>query len=62
MEARLKCESPEKIVYTITITATAKEWEELRDNLNNVFETLVLRNKINNLISQARKIYWTEDE
>jgi hypothetical protein len=31
MECRLKCERPGDIVYTLTVTMKASEWEKLRD-------------------------------
>ncbi len=67
MDCRLKCEKPEDIVYTMSVTATAKEWESLRDQLDKI-GTLVpwpastLRSQIDDLLGQARKIYWPRTE
>lgn len=65
MECRLKCENPEDIVYTMTISMEAKHWETIRDQLNAGQYYGVasdLRCKISNLLSQAKKIYWPEDK
>jgi|SRR6267142_3095995 len=69
MKMRLKCEDPEKIVFTVTTTATAQEWEQFRDCLDEVVnksllpKTLVygFRNQVNDLLAQARRIYWPAD-
>jgi hypothetical protein len=58
MDARLKTENPEEIVFTMTITATAKEWEELRDQLSQKYPSWKLSGMIDNLLSQARKVFW----
>lgn len=63
MQCRLKCEKPEDIVYTVTVTATAKEWEQLRDQLDKLGPALgwparTIRDEIDDLLAQARKIYW----
>lgn len=61
MECRLKCEKPEEILYTVTITATAKEWELLREQLKEnplQYPSFTLIQQINDMLAQARKIYW----
>lgn len=62
MQFRLKCEKPEDIVYTMTVTASAKEWEGLRDQLKDAHPSWNLTSAINDLLGQARKIYWPKDE
>lgn len=66
MNFRLKCEKPEEIEYTIVITMKAGEWELVRESL----DTAQKRNHpahqvigaINDLLAQARKIYWPKDD
>jgi hypothetical protein len=63
MECRLKCEKPGEIVYTMTITMTADHWEKLRCQLQGsqssyLYPSADLTYKINDLLGQARKIYW----
>jgi hypothetical protein len=63
MECRLKCEKPNEIVYTMTITMRADEWEKLRDQLQEaktsyIYPAQSLVQSINDLLGQARKIYW----
>lgn len=62
MKCRLKCEEPEKIMYTMTITASAKEWESLRDQLSNKWPSWELSSQVTDLLAQARKVYWPEDQ
>jgi hypothetical protein len=65
MNFRLKCENPGEIEYTITATMTADQWERVREALDKAQiyygPTGELIKNINNLLAQARKIYWTED-
>ncbi len=61
MECRLKVEKPGEIEYTMTITMKAKDWEELRDQLETAWPAAILAKNINDLLSQARKIYWPKD-
>lgn len=64
MHTRLKVEKPEKIEYTLTITMEAGNWEKLRDQLDKStlsqsYPAYTLRVKIDDLLAQARKIYWS---
>lgn len=66
MEFRLKCEKPGEIVYTLTATMTADEWEKVRENLTEGNAAYYepggkLKNAITDLLAQARKIYWPND-
>jgi hypothetical protein len=58
MDFRLKCEKPEDIVFTVTITMKAKEWEQLREQLTSKWPSSDLAMNISDLLAQARKIYW----
>ena len=63
MECRLKCENPDEIEFTLSITMTAKGWEKLREQLDkselrNSHPSWELIAKINDLLAQARKVYW----
>ena len=65
MDFRLKCEKPGEILYTLTATMTADEWEKVRERLDKGDTPYYepggkLVNAISNLLSQARKIYWPE--
>lgn len=62
MEARYMAEKPEDIEFTMKITATAKEWEELRDQLQQRWPSSRLNNIITDLLSQARKVFYEEKE
>lgn len=62
MDCRLKVEKPGDVVYTMTITMKASEWEDLRDQLKNEWPASNLTYSINDLLSQARKIYWPKDQ
>jgi hypothetical protein len=63
MECRLKCEKPGDIVYTMTVTMTADEWQRLRDQLRDgknsyVYPAEGLVSHIEDLLGQAKKVYW----
>jgi hypothetical protein len=66
MNFRLKCEKPGEIEYTITATMTAAQWEQVRERIEatrpNHFDGYEpagrLVDAINDLLAQARKIYW----
>ena len=67
MQTRLKCEKPDDIEFTVTITMTAKEWEKLRDQLDTMekvasYPSNRLVYQITDLLAQARKIYWANEE
>lgn len=69
MRSRLKVDGPNKIVYTLTTTATAEEWCQFRDALDNVARSAGapdsvyhFRTQITDLLAQARKIYWPREE
>lgn len=58
MNCRLKCENPGDIEYTMTITMKAKEWEDFREQLEAKWPSSNISSYINDLLAQARKIYW----
>lgn len=64
MNIRLKCEQPNDILYTLTVTMTAGEWDKLRDQLDTCRDLMSypaydLRMAITDLLAQARKVYYT---
>jgi len=61
MDCRLKCEKPEEIVYTMTISMKAKDWEALRDQLKGAWPAWDLSRNIDDLLAQARKVYWPKN-
>lgn len=67
MRTRLKCENPEGIDFTMTITMSAKDWELLRDQLDkssigSSYPSWQMKSAINDVLAQARKIYWATDD
>lgn len=65
MNCRLKCEKPDDIEYTLTVTMPAGDWGKLRDQMHKVsyaWPTCDLIRQIDDLLSQARKIYWPKSE
>lgn len=60
MNGRFKAENPNKIEFTLTVTATAEEWITLRDQLQEKWPSSRLSTMITDLVSQARKIFWEE--
>ena len=62
MKCRFSCEKPDEITFTMTITMSAKEWCDLRDQLQQKWPSSSLSSSISDLLAQARKIYWPKDE
>lgn len=63
MDVRLKCEKPGEIVYTMTITMKASDWELLQQQLDQSklqtsYPAWSLRAEIADLLAQARKVYY----
>jgi hypothetical protein len=58
MDCRLKCEKPGEIEYTLTVTMKAREWEAFREQLGSAWPSWQFTQQINDLLGQARKIYW----
>lgn len=58
MNIRMKCEKPGDIDYTLTITMKASEWEQFREQLDRRWPSSRFTDAINDLLGQARKIYW----
>lgn len=66
MKFRLKCESPADIEFTLMATMTAGQWEQVRERLDKGetkgYEPAgQLISAINDLLAQARKIYWAKE-
>lgn len=66
MQCRLKCENPADIEYTVTITMKAGDWEKLREQLDasqlsTSYPSWTLIREIDDLLRQARKIYWPKE-
>lgn len=63
MRTRLRTEKPDEITFDLTITATAKEFEQLRDQIDGItaHPTSEFRYRLNDVLAQARKIYWARD-
>lgn len=58
MECRLKCEKPDQIEYTLTVTMKAKDWEQFREQLMTKWPSCDFVHAVNDLLAQARKVYW----
>jgi hypothetical protein len=63
MRTRLCTDKPDEITFSLTVVATAKEFEQLRDQLANItaHPTSEFRYALNDVLAQARKIYWARD-
>ncbi len=62
MRARFLIENPDDITCTMKLTMTVKEWTELRDQLTEQWPSWDLSRAITSVISQARKIYYEEQD
>lgn len=58
MEGRFMIEDPKAVVYTLKVTATAEEFEKLRDQLVREWPSSRLSNMLSDLLAQARTIMW----
>jgi hypothetical protein len=63
MRTRLCTDKPDDITFSLTVTATAKEFEALRDQLADINKhpASEFRYALNDVLAQARKIYWARD-
>ena len=55
-------ENPQEIEATLKLTMSIKEWEDLRDQLENKWPSSRLSDYITDVITQARKVYYAEQE
>ena len=63
MRCILCTDKPEEITFRLTIVATAKEFEQLRDQLTDIsaHPASQLKYGLTEVITQARKIFWPRD-
>jgi hypothetical protein len=62
MKARFMIEAPDEIEATVKITMSVKEWTALRDQLENKWPSSRLGSAITQVISEARKVYYAQDQ
>lgn len=58
MKARFMIEKPDEVEATMKITMSVKKWTELRDRLSDDYPAWELSAKINDLLAQARKVFY----
>lgn len=58
MKARYMVERPDEIEMTAKITMTAKEWDELRDQLANKWPASRLSSIITEMLADARRVFY----
>ena len=66
MGSRFKAEKPESHQYTMTITMSLEDWMQVRDELCGAkgysgFPSSKVVRLIDDMTSQAKKIYWPEE-
>ncbi len=62
MEAKLNIADPSTLKATLALTMTVKEWDELADQLQNVWPSIRLTEVIRDLNRQLRKTYYPSSE
>jgi len=62
MQGRFMMEKPEEMTATVKLTATVKEWEELRDQLTNKWPSSDLSRILTEIIGQARKVIYPTEQ
>lgn len=58
----MRIEKPEDVEVSLTITMTAKQWDELRSQLQDKWPSWQMSAAITGLLSQVRKIVWDDQE
>lgn len=61
MKARYMIESPQEIEATMKITMTVKEWEDLRDQLENKWPSSRLSSAITSVLMDARRVVYATE-
>lgn len=62
MKGRMKIESPDEVEVTLTITMTAKQWCEIRDQLADKWPSWQLSSMITKTLAQVRRIIWEDGD
>ena len=62
MKARFMIESPGEIEATMKITMAVKEWEDLRDQLEQKWPSSRLSSAITSLLSEARRVIYAPEK
>jgi len=67
MRARLLCEKPDEIEFTLKLIGPAREFEALRDmlkeaNLDRKHPASAVCQQLDELLAQARRIYWPSED
>lgn len=63
IETKLTCKNPETVLFTMSVTMTAKDWQEAREQMakgwSSSWPLCVIRQQIDELLSQSRKVFMT---
>lgn len=69
MRMRLLAENPGDIEFTLKVTMTADQWEELRDSLQKAadrgqsnYPASQLTHAITSILCDARKTFWSDSD
>lgn len=63
MRTRICTDKPETITFRLTIEATAREFEQLRDQMEGLtaHPASELKYALTDVLAQARKIFWARE-
>lgn len=62
MKARFMLESPGEVQATMKITMPVKEWEDLRDQLQEKWPSSRLSHAITSMLSEARRVIYAPEK
>lgn len=57
MKTKFRIENPDAVQMTLTMTMTAAEWKELRDQLKSTYPSWKLSSAIANMVDSATKAF-----
>jgi hypothetical protein len=61
MKAKFEATDPEEMEFTMTVTMTLHEWQQLRVQCKNDYPGFRLSSVISDMVVQANQAYWPNE-